>query len=46
MHQRSRICGSPIIIVPMSVDEDRVAEIGRLFEAKGWKLRLDEVNEG
>ena len=30
----------------MNVDEDRVAEIERLFEAKGWQLRLDETHEG
>jgi hypothetical protein len=26
--------------------EDRVAEIGRLFGAKGWQLRLDETDDG
>jgi hypothetical protein len=29
-----------------SDDEARIGEIGRLFEAKGWRLRLDEVDEG
>jgi hypothetical protein len=30
----------------MNAGEDRLAEIGRLFEAKGWQLRLDETDDG
>jgi hypothetical protein len=36
----------PTIILSVNVGEDRVAEIEQLFEAKGWRLRVDETDDG